>query len=153
MNHADYIRKETAISMAINGTLSAAFFLLVFEWGSPVPLWGVGNWVFDFLPQSFMIALMATLVPGAIADRKLRSGKLSPSGVPTRLPRSLAARAVLLALASALGGTALVAALAALSAASAIDWNAALANKIAYGALLAAVVTPSAIRAALSRNP
>ena len=69
MSHTAYIRRETLVSMVINGVLSLAFFIAVFGRTSPVALWGMGHWVFDFIPQSFMIALMSTLVPGALTAK------------------------------------------------------------------------------------
>lgn len=150
MSHTDYIRKETLISMAINGALSAAFFLLVFEWQSPVPLWGLGNWVFDFAPQSFMIALMSVLVPGAITKKRLGAGMVRPSGARTRLPQSLVLRALLFAVAAALVGTGLIAAIAALAGIAELAWGAAFVLKVVYGIVLAAIITPIGLRAALA---
>ena len=71
---AAYIRREILVSAVINGTFSALAFTLVFGGLEQVPLWGVGNWVFDFLLQGFMVALMATLVPGILARRKIKAG-------------------------------------------------------------------------------
>ena len=73
-----YIRRETRISMAINAMLSLLIFLAVFGLRQPVKSWGVGQWVFDFLPQSFMIALMSVLIPGMLARQKLQKGALRP---------------------------------------------------------------------------
>lgn len=150
MNHAEYVRKETILSMAINGVLSAGFFLLVFGRASPVPLWGVGNWTFDFLPQSFMIALMSTLVPGAITRKRLRDGVLKPSGIRPRLPSSLIARALVLGVGAAAVGTASVAAVAAVLGGEEMVWGAAFALKVVYGIALAAIVTPPGLRTALA---
>jgi hypothetical protein len=151
MSHDAYIRRETLISMAINGVFSLTFFLIVFGQAATVPLWGVGNWVFDMLPQSFMITLMSTLVPGAFTAKRLRAGVLQPSSQQSRLPRSLALRAVLLSVAAALLGTAVVAALAWASGLAALDWLPALILKVLYGIFLAAAVTPIGLRGALAR--
>lgn len=150
MNHDKYVRTETLISMAINGVLSLVFFLIVFGQVDPVPMWGVGNWVFDFLPQSFMIALMGTLVPGALTAKRLRAGALQPSPQPSRLPSSLAFRALMLAVAAALVGTAIVAAIVAMAGITALAWTPALVLKVLYGIVLAALVTPIGLRAALA---
>lgn len=98
MTQGAYIRKETLVSMAINGVLSAVFFLLVFGTAQTVLVWGAGNWVFDFLPQSFMITLMGTLVPGALTARRLKAGEIQPGGHASRLPQSLVLRALMQAL-------------------------------------------------------
>lgn len=77
MNAQSYIRRETGVSIVINSVLSLLFFFLVFGMDDPIPVWGMGQWVFDFLPQSFMIALMSTLVPGYLTAKKLKAGQLS----------------------------------------------------------------------------
>jgi len=150
MSHESYIRRETLVSMVINGVLSLVFFLLVFGFAQHIPVWGMGNFVFDFIPQSFMISLMSTLVPGALTAKRLGAGALSPSDRPSRLPRSLILRALLLAILSAIVGTAIVAALATASGVAQVEWSAALALKIVYGVILGAFVTPIGLRAALA---
>lgn len=151
MTHDAYIRQETLISVVINGVLSAVFFLLVFGLADSVAVWGVGNWVFDFLPQSFMITLMSTLVPGALTAKRLKAGILEPGSFATRLPRSLLLRALLLAVLAAAIGTALVAGLAALTGINELGLVPGLGIKVAYGIALGSVVTPIGLRAALSR--
>lgn len=146
-----YIRRETAISVAINTVLSVLFYALVFGRQDPVPVWGIGYWVSDFAPQSFMIALMSIAVPGALTARRLRAGTQIPLGHPTRLPRSLPARALLVAMASAIVGTAIVAALVCLLGIEAVPAAAALVARAGYGALLAAIVTPTGLLAALAQ--
>ena len=152
MMHQSYIRKETLVSMMINGVLSAVFFLLVFGMAASVPAWGVGNWVFDFLPQSFMITLMSTLVPGALTAKRLKSGEIQAGTHVSHLPRSLLLRALLLAALAAVIGTGLVAAVVTLTGATALVWLPALGVKVAYGIALGAIVTPFGLRAALSRG-
>ncbi|MBC2670189.1 MHYT domain-containing protein [Novosphingobium piscinae] len=150
-DHVTYIRRETLVSVVINTVLSAAAFWLVFRGQDPVQVWGLGYWVFDFIPQSFMIALMSTLVPGAIAGRAVRAGRIRPAGAPGRLPGNLVVRALLMAVLGVVLGTAAVAGLAGLAGLSALSPSAALALKMVYGALLALIVTPLGLRRALSR--
>lgn len=150
-----WIRRETLISALINTVLSAAFFFLVFGGQEAVSLWGIGQWLFDFIPQSFMIALMSTLVPGALAAKALRAGKLHidrKAGGPVVdvLPRRLFLRALTLALLSAAGGTALVSAVCAAGGWDALAATSALMLKLAYGALLALLVTPIGLRRLIS---
>lgn len=152
MTQDAYIRKETMISMIINGAFSLIFFLIIFRQAATVPLWGAGNWVFDMLPQSFMVTLMSTLVPGAITARRLRAGVLQPSSQQSRLPRSLVLRALLLAVVSAFLGTGLIALIAMLSELADLPWTTALLVKILYGILLSALVTPIGLRAALGSS-
>ncbi|MFW0796824.1 hypothetical protein AAFP30_23670 [Gordonia sp. CPCC 205515] len=151
-NHA-YIRRETAISIVINTVLSLLFFLVVFGFGKQVQVWGLGNYVFDFVPQGFMIALMATLVPGAMAGKALRAGRIAPSAERSRLPAALWQRSLVMAVGSALISVALAAVVMALIGADTLPFAAALAGKLVYGAALAAVVTPIGLRAALSASP
>ncbi|HUD94686.1 hypothetical protein [Sphingobium sp.] len=145
-----YVRRETAISIAINAALSLAFFLAIFGLDRPIPPWGVGGWVFDFMPQGFMIALMSVLVPGIIAGRKLRSGRLVATPSSSLLPRHLVARAILLAITSALAGSALVATFVWIGGVQMLTPLAALLFKVGYGAGLAAIITPPSLRTALS---
>lgn len=146
--HAAYVQRESAISIVINGGLSLVFFLLIFGRLDPVPIAGLGHYAFDFLPQSFMIGLMATLVPGLLTRAKLRKGLLAPAPGRTLLPASLPARVGIVALGSLLAGGLVGGAWLMLGGAS-LGWWAALSFKIAYGALLALVVTPPGLRAAL----
>ncbi|SLK08964.1 hypothetical protein [Novosphingobium mathurense] len=150
MMHDQYIRRETLVSMTINGVLSLLFFLLVFGIAPSVAVWGIGNWVFDYLPQSFMITLMSTLVPGALTAKRLKAGVLTPSGSASRLPRPLLLRALLMAVVAALLGTTLVAALAGAVGIVTLGWTSALVIKVLYGVALGAVVTPIGLRAALT---
>ncbi len=144
-----YIRRETVISMVINALLSLVFFIGVFHGVNPVPLWGLGNWVFDFVPQSFMIGLMSTLVPGAITVARLKAGAVMRYSGTSRLPQSLVIRALVVALFSSAIGTALMAVFVLVSGAHSLPIWPAGAIKIAYGAILAAIVTPPTLRAAL----
>lgn len=150
MDHRDYVRRETSISIVINVVLTVLIFVGVFGVGHSVSVWGVGNWVFDFLPQSFMIALMSTLVPGALTSRKIAAGKLARAANASRLPDRLVLRALFLAVASAIVGTAIVALGAFALTVDALGFFPALAFKMAYAVLLAAFVTPIGLRAALA---
>ena len=150
MDHTTYIRRETGVSIVINSVLSALFFWLVFGGVNPVPVWGMGNWVFDFLPQSFMIALMSTLVPGALTAKAIRAGKIRGDGKANWLPGNLLGRAILLAILSAIGGATLVSLLAKVAGVTEIAWATALGLKVAYGAMLAIIVTPPGLRRALA---
>jgi len=148
----EFIRRETRVSVAINAVLSSLFYALIFGRLDPVPAWGMGQWVFDFGPQGFMVALMSVLIPGTLAARKLRAGILEPTDDGSRLPASLAARALLMALFCAAAGTGFVAALAGLSGIDTFPLVAALPVKVAYGAALAAIVTPFGLRVAMARR-
>lgn len=144
---AGYLYRETAISVAINAVLSLIFFLLVFGTPASVRVAGAGGYGMDFVPQSLMIALMASLVPGAIAAAKLRRAGLAAAEARAALLR----RSLATALLGAGVGAAIGWLLALLLPVAAIPLMPALFAKILYGALLAAIVTPIGLRRALCR--
>ena len=147
---ATYIRRETAISIVINMALTALFFGVVFGLVRPVPVWGPGCYVFDFLPQGFMIGPMATLVPGALAIRARRAGKVARWPVAPPLPRGLWARALVLASCGAAAGVAIAAGVLWLAGLDQLPVVGALCAKLAFAAILAAMVTPLALKAVLA---
>lgn len=147
-NH--YIRRETLVNVAINCFFAALFFFVVFGGQDRVPVWGLGNWVFDFIPQSFMIALLGTIIPGALAAKRLRAGAVQAFVRPSPLPRNLLLRALLLAVVSAVIGATAVALLMTATDAGHLEPLPALLLKIGYAALLSVVITPPGLRAALA---
>ena len=132
------IAREALVSGAINAALSLAFFLLAFSAWQRVPVWGAGGYALDFLPQSFAIGLMSTLIPGLMARRKLAAGAPSTAWV---VGRSLAHGLIALA-----AGGALWAALLWLCGIDTIGWAPALAVKLTYGAALGAAVTALSLK-------
>jgi len=140
-----YVTIETLISVAINMAISIGFAWVAFGSSSFVAARAV---VFDAAPQSFMIGLMSVVVPGLLTQRRLAKGQIAPiEGGAVRCP--LAARALGTALFVALAGVALHAALLGLIVAHALEFHTVMALKAGYGALLAAVVTPTMLRYAL----
>jgi hypothetical protein len=142
-----YIRNETAVSMAINAVLSAAFTGLIFGRRAVVAPDGAGGYAVDFVVQSFIVILMSTLVPSLITHARLKSGKLAwaQGARPGKPPWP---RALLVATVGAvvLGG----AAAAASFLAGAQPIAVLLVVKTVYGALLALAFTPLALRATLA---
>jgi hypothetical protein len=130
MNPRRVVARETALSVAINGLLSLLFFLAVFGTARPVawPALAV-----DGLPQSFMVALMGSLVPGLIVGARLGRAR----GPIVRRALLFAAAALLL-----LGGGGW---LLLHGRAGTVAAGTALAAKVAYGAALGAIVTPAAL--------
>jgi len=145
-----YIRRETAISILISMAISAGFFLMLFGVVDPVPVRGLRGYAVDFLPQTFMVGLMGALVPGVLTRKRITNSTIAVIATPSFWPGAVLPRSVLMALLSALvmGGGAM-AILAALGAAT-VPWTPALAIKVAVGGLVAAIVTPAAIRATLA---
>lgn len=149
---ADYLRRETRISIAINSVLSLLFYVAFFRPFADVALaWrGLG---FDFVPQSFAITLMSVLVPGYLTRRRLAARTIAPLEGRSVLPRALPWRGLVLAVAAAGVGAAFGIALGAVTGGVVVHWGVGAAIKIAYGAALAAVVTPIGVRAALLAAP
>ena len=137
MSEHAVILRETAISIAINMGMSAAVFAAMFGTSGDVALDGIGR---DCVPQTFMVALMGSLVPGLLACRRFAAGR------PARVAARALATAIVAAVAvggaawlfcrSLPGGTA--------------PFAAAFAAKVALGGVLAAIVTPLSIRYVLA---
>ncbi len=133
------IRRETIASVLINAVLSIVFFCLVFGFGGPAPFARLGP---DFLPQAFMIALMGSAIPALLTARRVEG--------TDRRRILLRALAVALAAMIVAGGGAWL--LCTLLPYTAIGYATALPVKVAFGAALAAVITPPAVRDVLSRR-
>lgn len=145
-----YIRKETAISMIINAMISAGFVWAMFGARSSAPIWGPGGVAFDFVPQTFMVSLMCALVPTLLTRSRVRSGAIfAIDRPPPRLPRNVAMRSLLLAVVGMTILAGLATAALALSGMGRMDFWPLAAIKVLYGALVALIVTPIALRAAL----
>lgn len=143
---AAYLRAEVRVSIAVNAALSLVFFLAVFGLPHAVPIGGIGNYAFDFVPQSVMIGLMSTLVPGAITRHRIGIGRIDGVGESVG---ALVLRSLLMAIACAVGGGLLAVALEVLCGQATLAIGPAVAGKILYGAVLAAIVTPLGLRRAL----
>ena len=150
---AAYISRETRLSMVINAALSLFFYVIFFGFSGRVTIGGMGGFAFDFIPQSFAITLMSILVPGFLTMRKLAAGKLAAEPGKTALPRSLGLRALLMAVGAALVGAAGALILALIWGPATIAWPTGAAIKIVYGIILARIVTPIGLRAALRHVP
>jgi hypothetical protein len=145
-----YIIVETLIGMAINAAISAGFAFFVFGGRAAVGLWGTDGLALDFVPQTFMVALMSALIPSLLTRRRVAAGAIHARGAPSLLPRNLLLRALLLALLATtlLGGGATMILAVLLS--GPVPFAALLPFKIAYGALVSALITPLALQAALA---
>jgi hypothetical protein len=139
--------------MLINAALSALFVFLIFGGRDRIPLWGMGGLAFDFLPQTFIIAFMATLVPSVLTRQALHSGKVAAvEGHAPKLPRNLFLRALLIpVLVSIVAMPLAILALASISPWP-LPFAAVLPMKILYGAAVACVVTSCALRAVLCES-
>jgi hypothetical protein len=147
---AKYLAIETAISMAINATISIGFAWLVFHGHAHVPASGPGGLVRDAAPQTFMITLMGTLVPSLITRKRMHSGHLDawlcrPPGAPPGSAGKILLRAVALAIVAMGLGLAFNAALLPRLFPLDLAYDHVLVLKTVYGALVALVITPLAI--------
>lgn len=142
---ARYIAIEAAVSAAINAVLSIAFTLAVFGGTRLVP---ASDLAFDAIPQTFMVALMATLVPTVLTQKRLKTGRVARmTHLSLGLPRSVVGRSLLVALLLAAFAWAAHQGLLPMDASFA--FASVLMVKTLYGALLGAMVTAFAVRVAL----
>ena len=143
---SSYLARETLVSAAINAVISVGFFLLVFRGGDPILVWGIGNYAFDFVPQSFAIGLMATLVPGLQCRKAIVEGRIAGSSAAPAAPRAVVARSVRNAILAVLAGAGACVLVLWVTGADAIARNPAFLVKVLYGAVLGALVTRIALR-------
>ncbi|MFD1786158.1 hypothetical protein ACFSC3_01095 [Sphingomonas floccifaciens] len=148
MSPARYIAIESAVSAVINAVLSIAFTLAVFGRVAQVP---AGDLIFDAVPQTFMVALMATLVPTLLTRKRLKQGRApTMARFPVALPRSAPVRALLAAVVLAL--LAWVAHRMLLPINASFAFSSVVIAKALYGALLGLIVTALAVRIALGEE-
>ncbi len=147
--HRRYIAVETLISVIINTVISIGFVWFAFGGQSQV---AVAALIPDAIPQSFMIALMSTIVPTLLTRRRRQAGTIAAMSRKTRpkLFGSLPVRALAAALVAALAGLAIHFVVLATFAPGGLTFDATLAFKAAYGAMLSAIVTPAMLLVALS---
>ena len=141
-----YLARETLVSAAINAAISVGFFLLVFRGVEPVRVWGMGNYAFDFIPQSFAIGLMATLVPGLLCRKAVVAGRIAGSTESPVTSGTVIARAVRNAILAVIGGAGACALALWVTGADALSHSSAFVLKVLYGALLGALVTRLTLR-------
>jgi hypothetical protein len=145
-----YIAMETLISVAINVALSIGFVFLVFHGQSLVKVMGRHGVVGDMAPQTFMVVLMSFLVPSLLTRRRLTKGVLIWSN-PVATRRGF--NAFFWAIPAAAAGTCLVVGLSWLVLPkiwpTAVAFFPLLLAKAAFGGVLAAVITPWAIKMTL----
>jgi hypothetical protein len=97
VKNCHYILRETLIAMVANALFSALFIVLVFSGRKEIPMWGLDGMAFDFLPHTFMLIFMSTLMPGFLTRKRIAAGKLLPEhGNKSLSVNSLFKRGVLL---------------------------------------------------------
>ncbi|UUR09365.1 hypothetical protein [Sphingomonas glaciei] len=133
MNRHVIILRETMVSIVINMAITAGFFFALFGLSGPIDGAAYGK---DFLPQSFMVALMGALIPGLLVRR----------GSAARIP-PVVVRAVLLALGALLIGFVCWWLFARVGSLQPVP---ALVIKLVYAAILSMIVTPISVGATLA---
>lgn len=146
---ASYRRRETTVSAAINMAFSALFYMLVFGMVERVPMRGLGNYAFDFLPQSAAIGLMASLVPSLLLRSALIKKRIA--NVEGAVVLTQVAQVVLRAVLAAVTAGAFLLAVFWLAMPDTVGRAAALPLKLAYGAALGSTITWFALPAIMKR--
>ena len=139
MTRAAYIRREAVVSALVNAAISAGFVLAVFGMG-PVPVWGLPGYVSDFVPQGFMVGLMAGLVPSLLARRAVVRGAIEGVATIDKWSNALLV-AVFTGLLCAAAGSMGAAALLTVSETGTVPFALALGTKVIFGAGLGWLVT------------
>lgn len=138
------LRTELRIAILVNAALSIGFFLLVFGWRDAA----ARDLAIDFLPQTFGVTFLGTLIPSLITLRKIALGRIVPAGpVPTRGRHVLRIIAWAVGAVIILGGSA--AALFTAFAPPMVPPLVGVTTKAVYGGLVGALITPPILRAAL----
>lgn len=149
--HRKYVAVETIISALINGFFSLLFVWLFFGDRTHVDLWGARGVAIDFLPQSFVVALMGTLVPALLTRSRLKQGKLAATVAGYRwLPANLFVRALLMAICGTVVGSAIAILLLSTLMSTPLPVLAVYTIKVGYGCLLGGIVTAITLPRALS---
>lgn len=146
MRPSSYLARETLVSALINGVISVGFFLLVFGGVDPVPAWGMGNYAFDFVPQSFAIGLMATLVPGLLCRKAITRGRIEGLVQTSAGSREIVASATFNAFLAVVFGAGLCALILLTLRVHTLPHNLAFVLKVLYGAVQGSLVTRFVLR-------
>lgn len=139
-----HVAREARISAAINGAISAAFFWLAFGGSTTIHFWGGAGLLVDAIPQSFMVAVMGTLVPGLLARVAIGRGALQAPRRPLTVWRIVRQAASTGALAVAAG--VLLTAAAGVIVGGSLPATVAAVAKVSYGALVGWLVTNQGLR-------
>lgn len=146
-----HLFRETGVSSVVSAVISFVAAWLTFRGEEAVESAAMA---FDALPQTFFVALASMLIPALLTARRIRIGRLDPG--PRAEPRPTLT--LLLSVLCLAAGLALLAwliqgYLLALTGQDAWDPLPFLAAKTTYGGLLAACLTPLAIRFSIRRRP
>lgn len=155
--HRRYLAVETAISVVLNVLVTAAFAWFPFHDEDSVPLWGPLGIAVDLVPTTFMITLMVSIALTLITRRRVRAGHvpgLNPAAMSYPwygwLPRQVVWRAVALGMTLTVVLVPGVIALFVLAGINLLPFDSFFLFKLIYGGLLAILITPVILTAALA---
>lgn len=148
-----YVRIETKFSIVGSIVVTVVFYVLAFGVLEPVSVRGFGSYAFDFLPQSFMTALICTWLPGAITRKRAKSGAVALMSPVVGTQQSVILIGLGFAFASLVLGGFIVAGGLYLSRIETIDWSVGLIGKVAFAGVVAAIITPAGLRRLLGVSP
>ena len=148
-----YVRTETVFSTIGSTVVNILFFFLVFGAAGPIEVWGIGRYAFDFVPQSFMTALICTWLPGVITRKRLASGAVIHFSGPCPRLSSLVLRGLLYGVVALGVGAGAVSAGLYLLGLREVSWIGGFVFKLSFGAIVAAIITPLGLRALLREAP
>lgn len=148
-----YIRTETKFSVVGSIAVTVLFYVLAFGLLEPVSVRGLGRYAFDFLPQSFMTALICTWLPGLITRKRAKTGAIAPVAPFVGERRSVLLTGLAFGLASLILGGFVVAGMLYLSRIETIDWTIGLVGKILFAGIVAVIITPAGLRRLLGTRP
>ena len=149
--HRGIVRRETAISVAINVAMSGVVFVAMFGTHGNIPVDGWGGFAVDFVPQAGAVGLMGSLIPGLLTRRRVRRGE-----IPAAIGRGgapVVEHALLAALFAAAGFGGIAMLCFTNFGPETLGFPPALAIKLCFGACVALAMTPYAVRDALCLPP
>lgn len=150
-----YIFKETIFSTIANSLISLGFALAVAHGMEEVPVWrGIGVAV-DFVPQTFMLVCMTTLVVTAIARMNMRKNRVPFIRAPASAfinmaPASLTVRSLVFGLFAVLALVPLLVTVLFLLGVDSLGYGIFIGVKVIYGAILSILIAPFILRVALT---
>jgi len=141
-----FLFTEIATSAVANTLFSIAFVTLAFQGHAQIPISGSGGLIRDAIPQSFMVALMGTLISPLITRNRIAKGSL-PIILSNKLQHTyqVYVRAFLFAFAAMIVGVAAQAVLLPVLFPPSLGFWYVFLYKSLYGAGLAILITPCAL--------
>ena len=151
----DYIKRETFIGAIVNGILVSSVFCLMFGVRAPVPVWGMGQFAFDFVPQTFIMVIACSLVASMMAKSAKLKGKIGTEGLRNGLPflpKNLFLRCLLIGVTASTIVSTVMAMIFWMVDATTLNWSIAFTLKASLAVIISAIATNIAITKALNET-